>query len=580
VNDIRSLLKTAAGRLELSRFVNILHWVALVVGIAALVLVMMDRAPASAFVPWMWVAPTLLGVTLLISVILWARHRLTEQHVALVVDDRLDLREKMSTALACQGRDDAFAQAAIEDAVLVARDARTKERVRRNFGLASPPGWWISPLIVLAAIMLGQLNPLNLFASDDPQQAEITEAKLQAEESIDAVVKAIKEQPELSKELAEALGEVGKQGTDPNAMRTPEDAKREALKQVTDLSKKLDDILNGEKGKTQQALEKNLSQLKTPEEGPAKELAEAMAKGDFSKAQDALQQMMDKLQKGEMKEEDKQKLAEQLQNIAQQLDKLAQQQQALEQALQQAGMDPNLANNPQALQQALQNNQNLNQQQKQQLQQMAQAQQQAAQMCQNMGQACQQMAQACQGGKEGQMGQAGQQMAQQLGDMEALQQLLQQAQNAAKQCQGQCQGLGQGLNMNQAMQQWAKGGMGNRGQGQGGKAPMAPTPTGTKEEMANVNTVEGDIIYKQLFDGEQVRGETKAKLVKVVEAARKGFDEGLTEDQLPRIYHESQKHYFGELEKLTKAIAAEEEAKPAPAEPAKSEEDAAEKSGD
>lgn len=573
MNDIRALLKTAATRLELSRFVNALHWVALGVGVAALILVMADRASATSFVPWTWVAPALLAFTLLLTFILWSRHRLTEQHVALVVDERLDLREKLSTALACQGRDDAFAQAAIEDAVLVAGNGRTQERVRRSFGITSPRGWWISPLIIFAAIMVGQLSPLNLFARENPQATEVKEAKLQAEESIEAVVKAIKEQPELSKELAEALAEVGKQGTDPDALRTPEDAKRQALKEVTDISKKLDDIINGEKGKAKEALEKSLAQLKTPEEGPAKELADAMAKGDFSTAQEALQQMMDKLQKGEMKEEDKAKLAEQLQNIAQQLDQLAQQQQQLQQALQQAGLDPNLANNPQALQQALQNNQNLNQQQKQQLQQMAQAQQQAAQMCQNMGQACQQMAQACQGGQQGQMGQAGQQMAQQLGDMEALQQLLQQAQNAAKQCQGQCQGLGQGLNMQQAMQSWCNGGMGNRGQGRGGRAPMAPTPTGTKEEMANVNTVEGDIIYKQLFDGEQVRGDTKAKLVKVVEAARKGFDEGLTEDQLPRIYHESQMHYFGELEKLTNAIEVEDGAapEPAPAEPAAAE---------
>ena len=43
----------------------------------------------------------------------------------------------------------------------------------------------------------------------------------------------------------------------------------------------------------------------------------------------------------------------------------------MEDALKQAGMDPNLANNPQALKQALQDNKNLTPQQKKQLQQMA-----------------------------------------------------------------------------------------------------------------------------------------------------------------------------------------------------------------
>jgi hypothetical protein len=261
--------------------------------------------------------------------------------------------------------------------------------------------------------------------------------------------------------------------------------------------------------------------------------------------------------------------------MAEQLDKLAQQQQKLEEALKQAGMDPNLAQNPQALQQAIQNNQNLNQQQKQQLQQMAQAQQAACKACQGMGQACQQMAQACKGGQMGQMGEGAGKMAQQLGDMEMLQQLLQQAQAAANQCQGQCQGLGQGLNMQQAMDQWMQcnGGMGNRGQGQGGKAPIAPTPTGTKIEQAKVNTVEGDIIARQLFEGPQIRGDSKVKLIKVIEEARKGFDEGQTEEQVHIKYRDPQMHYFGELEKITKAkdaAAAEKSPEATPTPPAES----------
>jgi hypothetical protein len=151
---------------------------------------------------------------------------------------------------------------------------------------------------------------------------------------------------------------------------------------------------------------------------------------------------------------------------------------------------------------------------------------------------------------------------QQLGDMEALQQLLQEARAAQGQCQGQCQGLGQGMAMGQPNQ---GGAFGNRGQGRGGKAPIAPTPTGTKDQKADVNTVEGDIIAKQLFDGEQIRGESKAKLVQALEQAREGFDEGLAEEQLHRKYQEAQKHYFGELEKLTKALVEEEKASPSAA---------------
>ena len=107
--------------------------------------------------------------------------------------------------------------------------------------------------------------------------------------------------------------------------------------------------------------------------------------------------------------------------------------------------------------------------------------------------------------------------------------------------------------------------MGGPGIGAGGKAPIAPTPTATKIEQAKINTVGGDIIARQLFEGEQIRGDSKVKLTKVVEEARKGFDEGLTEDQVHVKYREAFQHYFGELEKLTQAIQAEEQAKDDPA---------------
>ncbi|MDY7108231.1 MAG: hypothetical protein SYC29_06295, partial [Planctomycetota bacterium] len=230
-------------------------------------------------------------------------------------------------------------------------------------------------------------------------------------------------------------------------------------------------------------------------------------------------------------------------------------QQQLQQALQQAGLDPQLANNPQALQQAIQNAGNLNQQQKQQLQQMAQAQQQACQMCQGLGGAFQQMAQAMQG--QGQMGRAARQMAGQLNQMEQLQMLLQQAQAAANQCKEGCQGLGNGLTLQQALQKWTQGGgMGRWGQGEGGKAPIAPTPSGTRMVKADAPVVPGEIIGSTLVDGSPVTGETKAKLREVDAKLAEGYDEAQNEDPLPRRYHETLKHYFGELAKQVEATLA------------------------
>ncbi|UCD75081.1 MAG: hypothetical protein JSV91_15005 [Phycisphaerales bacterium] len=545
MNHIRSLLRTAARRIELASFLARLHWVLIVASVAGLLLVIADRLPAESFTPWVWVIPALAVVTLVLAVIWWLPSRRTELQVAVSVDERLDLREKLSTALHCERRDDAFAQAAVEDAVQAARDQRTRERTRRLFAFKAPPGWWLSPLIVFLAIMASFLHQFDVFAREQPDDPMIQEASHEAQESLQAVRAAVESSETLSREMSDLLEELTKESPDATAPSTPEQVKRDAIKRVNDFRRKVEDILGGEKAKSAETLRKMLGKLNPPEDGPAKDLANALAKGDFVAASKALKELTDKINSGQMNKEDQEKLAEQMQQIASQLQQLAQQQQQLEQALQQAGMNPQLAQNPQALQQAIQNNQNLNQQQKQQLQQMAKAQQQACQACQGLGQAMQNMAQAAQ---NGQMGQAGQGAQQQLNQLEMAQQLLRQAQAAANACQGQCNKLGQGLGMQKT------GGMGDWGQGRGGTGPIQRTPTGGRLEKADAPLTEGDVIASQFFDGPQIKGESVAAFRQVVAEAAKGFDEGQAEEAIHKRYEKVHQHYFGELQKLTEAV--------------------------
>ena len=164
MNEIKYVLRSAARRLEMSAFVLSVHRVAIVLAAAALILALADRAPGEAFVAWMWVAPGLLAACLAVAAWMWSRRRLSELQVAMTVDDRLELREKLSTALHCHKREDPFAQAAVQDAVTAARDPRTRERLRRRFAVASPKRWWISPLIVLvvaAVLMLPQADAIT-----------------------------------------------------------------------------------------------------------------------------------------------------------------------------------------------------------------------------------------------------------------------------------------------------------------------------------------------------------------------------------------------------------------------------------
>ncbi|MHC4218467.1 MAG: hypothetical protein ACYSU7_08425 [Planctomycetota bacterium] len=553
MNDIRAILKTAARRLLLSSLLAYAHVAVIVVAVLVLVLLAAERVGPATFWPWVWLLPVLVLAAALVAGRRWYARRPSELRVAVEVDERLDLRERLSTALHCHQRTDSFARAAVEDAVGTARDPKVRELLRRRFALESPRRWWLSPLLVVVAIALSFIPALDLLARDAKEDPAITEAVIKRSEAIELVHNEIKESPELQEELSDMLGQLNNEGPDPEALKTRQDVQRDAIKKLTDLNKRLDEILKGPKGKTAEALEKALEQLRTPEEGPAKELAEALAKGDFKAAKQALAQLQADAQKGNLTPEQKKQLADQLADIAKQLEQLAQQQQQLEQLLQQAGLDPNLAQNAQDLQQAIQNAQNLNQQQKQQLMEMAMAQQAAGQMCKGLGQAMGQMAQ---GMKAGQMGQGGQKAADQLNQMEALQQMLQQAQAAANAAQGQCQGLGQGLGMQQAMQWWLKqgGAFGQQGQGAGGTAPISPTPTGKSIVKAPSKTGQGDIIARQFIDGPNVVGESQVQLKQVSVAVSEGYEEAQTEEQIPPRYRDTHKHYFGEWKKLVEAV--------------------------
>ena len=119
MNDIRALLRSAARRLEASAFLSRLHLVACIVASLALILMIIDRAGAASFVPWVWVGPVLAAMAIVVAAAIWWAHRRPESSVAIEVDERLELRERLSTALHVQKRDDAFAMAAMEDECVV-----------------------------------------------------------------------------------------------------------------------------------------------------------------------------------------------------------------------------------------------------------------------------------------------------------------------------------------------------------------------------------------------------------------------------------------------------------------------------
>ncbi|MBC23650.1 MAG: hypothetical protein CMJ32_07015 [Phycisphaerae bacterium] len=574
MTQILNLLSLVSRRCRINQFLNGCAWSFLGLTVIVLIWAAISKTTPSIAMPWVWVVCIGLGLVLAIGILALALSRPDSTAIALAIDQRLGLKERLSTALACRNRTDSFALAAIEDAISTASDPMIRKRARRKFPIGPPPGWWSGPALVLAVLIVWYAVPQgDLFSAEEPVDGQqMVMAKNQSQESIDVLVDQIQQNEELANSLSSELGELGDSAFDKDQFKTPEQVRREAIRQVTSLNQKLDEILNSQEAKTDAALRDSLSSLTMPEDGPGKDLADAMKQGDFKKALEALKDLQDKIAEGELTEQQKQAASKQLEQLAKQLEDLSQQKKTLEEQLQRAGMDPELANNPQALQQALQNNQNINQQQKQALQQMAQAQQSASQMCQSMSQACQSMAQQMTSGQEGSQSSGSQQMQQMLSDAEMMQQMLQHAQAMQSQCQSQCNGLGQAMSNKNGN---GKGqGMGNRGQGAGGDAPIAPTPVGTRMVKETVKVEGGDIIARQYIDGEVVVGESRVKMQELSSQLGDGFENGVIDDPVPTHLKDIHKRYFGELKKKV------DKALDKPAAPAKSTDDVGGSSSD
>lgn len=582
MQHIQQIIRQASRRLLAARFVNRTHLLAVCAAALFLLLVLVDRLTAAAL-PLTWVGAGLAGLVVLSAWVWSLRKRPGGLDVALLVDERLELDERLSTALQCHGLEDSFARAAVEDGIKVAQTPGLHQRINERFCVTAPGRAWLSPLIVAAALACLLLPPRDIFArkaAADPlpsdQLLEITYEIQQQNEQLEAITKELEDQVGVEADGAGGDAEIELPRGD-----APVDALRDQLRTITSLQERLEAIQQSDQMQAMRRMQDSLRRLQSPGEGPASDLAQAMQRSDFEQAQREMQELAEKLSDGSLSEQDQQALTEQMESLAQQLDELAaEQQRKLEEALKQAGIDPALASDPQALQQAIQEASNLSEAQKQALQQMAQQNAALQSRFDSMCQACQNAASACQNGNCQAAASALQNMAAtmaQLADMkqgavlsqEALEHLQQLAQ-ACGSCMGGGQGEGSEIMVTQGpvqlppwKEEWLEElgqgqGGGRAGTGAGGEMPRTETRFLTQAEQLNTFLGEGPIVAQQLVQGTQLRGDSRVTLEQLAAQITEGFEEGLNEDWVPREYQQAVKAYFTNLQ--TQAGASEETA--------------------
>lgn len=544
-----------------------------------------------------WLYASLAGAALLVALLVAVIRRPSEKSVAVMVDDRLKLKDSLGTSLYAATLDDSeLTRRVIDDAEHAAATAKVGEAFP-----VRPTKVWGWTLASFAVVALLALDPFGLqdaaLQRAEAKQAQLEEAKeieeLLAEAKKDAEEAA--EDPEARDEDAAAEEAMDAEDLDKQleAMLTqrdlsnPED-QREAAAEVSDLQEKFEEQI-AQKQAAVEALQNTMSQLDAGERGPVDKFADALRRGDFSAAQQELAELADDIESGDLSESQKQQMAEQMQSLGEQLAEMAQQQKQLaeqaEQAAQQAMQDAGLSQeqmdqlaeqgfDPAAVQEALKQLEGMSQEQKQQL---AEQMQQAMQQAQNSGEAgdaAQQLAQQMQ-----QMSQAMQEQTLQNSQLsEAMQQMQQQLGECAEGSE-QLDGMkSASQKMQEAMEKLA-GGPGNQGKqpGQGGGGQSAGVGPGEGDgsggdpigdERAALGTAKhasgdiqqgqgGRVIASWTRDGQMAKGESTVTFNQAVTEAKADAERAVTEDRTPKRYHKAIKDYFGNLPEAPPAGAAE-----------------------
>ncbi|MCO8121869.1 hypothetical protein NHH03_08990 [Stieleria sp. TO1_6] len=489
-----------------------------------------------------WIVGTTV-VALLGSIVYAFATAPSNERVALEVDKRFGLNERLSSSLSMTPRDREtdFGLAVVEDADRRADKLKIAEKFQFQ---PSRLGWLPLSIVPVLVIVLLLVDPTaNIDANNNSEvdpavAAQVKRASLQLKKRIEqqkrnADAKGLKEAKELFEKMEQDLNKITeKKNID----------RKEAMIALNDLKKVLQE--RREQIGSSDQMRKAMSQMKSLQAGPADEVAKSIAKGDFGKAEQMVKKLAEKLKDGKLTDKEKEQLKKQVEQLKDQLQKSVdaqkQKQDQLKAKIEQAKREGRS-------QDAAKMQQQLNQMQQQSQQQM----QQMQQMADQLGQA----AQAMQSGDSQQAANALQSMADQLGDMQQEMSELKDLESAmndlsqskeqmrCQSCGGngcqQCQGMGQGMGDKPG------DGMGE-GQGQGDR-PEEEGDTNTYETQVRGKVRQGKAVISGFADGPNRKGISREDVKRAIESSFSEESDPLENQQLPRTEREHAMDYFNKL---------------------------------
>lgn len=544
MDTVRKQAGLAKRRLISERFFRLLPWNLLtllsiaLIGLALPIFVAMSVDKSVWYMSWVIGA---LVLAIIINIVMTYTGRVSLIDAAAEIDRRFVLKERLSSVLILgkEDRETELGQALAADAEKRASTIDVRDKFHWGFHnkllLPLLPalvalGLWFAPLRQAdgGATKLGGAKVNQVANSTKPLIEQIKKKREEAEKL------GLNEAADMFKKLE---GELAKLQKD-----TKLDTKQ-TLAKLNDIKQQLDK--RREELGSSEALKKNLQGLEKLEQGPAEELAQALKKGDFEKAENEVKDLLEKMKSKEgLSEQDKQKLEKQMEQLQKALSEAAQAHEQTKQNLEQQMKQAEAAGD---LQKAAQLERKLAslQAQDSQMQQLQEMSDSLSQFQDSMGKGDQKAAQdALQ-----KMAEQLQKMNQESGQLQDLDQLMDSlSQSKSQMACDKCNGQGCSKCMN--------GGMGKMGEmpGQGlgdgrgqGDRPESETDVDFFESRVRDKMKEGETVYGGKVGGENRKGNTRAEVQAAVLTSLTEEPEPLDNQPLPKSQREHSREYFNAL---------------------------------
>ena len=541
MDQIRKQSRVARRRLTSERFFAYLPWtlsLALLLAVIAIGLPKLMYLPIDSVI---WFASWAGGCALLafvVNAVLTLVGRPTLADAAVEIDRRFGLRERLSSVLVMSKEDTEteLGQALTADAQQRAEklDVRDKFQWGLNRKLMLP----LIPALIGVALWYAPNREAPEEVASNDSKVSLQQIKNSTKPLL-AQIKKKREQAEkdglseLEVDFFKKLeGELAKIQKD-----TKLDTKQ-SLAKLNDIKEQLEERRN-EMGSAEN-LKRNLQNLEKFEAGPAEKLAEALKQGDFEKAEESLEQMMKKMEAGEMSGADMEKLQKQMEKIEQAMAEAAQAHEQSKQALKEQIKQAEAAGD---MQKAAQLQRKLEQAQAQDAQ-MAQMQK----MADALSKAQQSMKEGdMQAAKDelGKMASQLQQMNQQDSELKDLDELMDSlSQSKSQMTCSKCNGDGCSKCMSSMGKMGQMPGKGN-GEGRGsGERDEEEDDVDTFDSRIREKMKAGETVYGGKVGGENRKGTTQVEVQDAVLTSLAEEPEALDDTPLPKAQRDHTRDYF------------------------------------